>query len=75
MYICPGCCYTSKQGFGNTCKKCNYQITESPNRFPRIEELINGTYPSTNTSGWNDVDLQKLIKTIFSYYKNDTNRI
>ncbi len=61
MYICPGCCNTSKKSWGYRCKQCDYEVAEKS--FPTVESLIKGIY-KVEGGDWNHVNLPLFTKTL-----------
>lgn len=61
MYICPGCCLTSKKSWGNCCPVCNYEVEQKS--FPTIQRLIEGT-TKFREGDWNNVNIPLFSKTL-----------
>lgn len=61
MYICPGCCNTSKKSWGYACPHCGYEVDQKS--FPTIESLVKGT-TKFKEGTWNDVNIPIFSKTL-----------
>lgn len=63
MYICPGCCFTSKKSWGCACPHCRYEVDQKS--FPTIESLIKGT-TKFKDGDWNHVNLPLFTTTLLT---------